>query len=138
MKLDPDTPAMTPALYMTPHAVQRPARPCLLLHTPTFLAHAECHHPASSHSDLQLITPLPTSPVLTTPTQLTQLDFLFWYLISFFRRLGGGVSLNPLKKFTDPMQFLKSLTPLVQVTALLSEERWGAMLLCCHRTLVLM
>ncbi len=51
---------------------------------------------------------------LTTPTQLTQLDFLFWYIISFFRQLGGGggVSLNPLKKFTDPVQFLKSLTPL--------------------------
>src|SRR6266702_2197908 len=111
MKLDPDTPAMTPALYMTPHAVQRPARPCLLLHTPTFLAHAECHHPASSHSDLQLITPLPTSPVLTTPTQLTQLDFLFWYLISLFSQLGGGGKSTSFKKIYRPRAIFKKFDP---------------------------
>jgi len=59
---------------------------------------------------LQLITPLPTSPVLTTPTQLTQLDFLFWYLISFFRWLGGGKS-KSLKKIYRPRAIFKKFDP---------------------------
>ncbi len=41
-KLNTDAPATTPALYTTPHAVQRPARLCSPLHTstnPAYLRH---------------------------------------------------------------------------------------------------
>src|SRR6266702_2063497 len=99
MKLNPDAPAMMLALYMTPHAMWRPARLHLLLHTPSFLAHAECHTlPPAIPTCSSSLHPPP--PVLDTPTGLTPLGFLFWSLISFFRRGGGGVSLHPLKKFT--------------------------------------
>src|SRR6266702_8830082 len=112
MKLDPDAPAMTLALYMTPHAVRRPARPRLLLHTPTFLAHAECHTlpPAIPTCSSSLHSP---PPVLTTPTRLTQLDFLFWYLISFFRRLGGvgGGKSKSLTKIYRPHAFFTKFFP---------------------------
>src|SRR6266571_1496741 len=134
MKLNPDAPAMMLALYMTPHAMWRPARLHLLLHTPTFLAHAECHTlpPAIPTCSSSLHSP---PPVLTTPTRLTQLDFLFWYLISFFRWLGGGgVILNPLKKFTHPINFLKILTPLVshERSSVVSTNHTG-LFSCCRQ-----
>jgi len=41
------------------------------------------------------------------------LNFLFWHQFFFLGGGGGGgVERSLLKKFTDPMQFLKSLTPL--------------------------
>src|SRR6266702_1566542 len=116
MKLNPDAPAMMLALYMTPHAMWRPARLHLLLHTPTFLAHAECHTlpPAIPTCSSSLHSP---PPVLTTPTWLTQLDFLFWYLISFlvpnflFWAGGGGGKSKSLKKIYRPRAIFKKFDP---------------------------
>jgi len=61
------------------------------------------------------------------PHTNTAIYFPFLVFYFLFRQLGGwGVRLDALKKFTNPMQFLKTLTPLV-ITMMLqltgSDER---------------
>src|SRR6266702_2418564 len=41
-RLDTNAPVITPALYMTPRAPRRPARPLVPFHTPTNSAHLRC------------------------------------------------------------------------------------------------
>ncbi len=41
-RLDSDAPAIIPALYTTPHALRRPAKLLVPLHTPTNPAHLRC------------------------------------------------------------------------------------------------
>jgi len=95
---------------------------------------------------VRIISNQPSANVVSNVVRITHVHtYLYVFVCEFpylarnflFGGLGGGVERSPLKKFTDPVQFLKSLTPLALIVTGTSQPGNGLFIItekCVPRT----